>query len=220
VSAFEWRSVEGWAEGFFVSMLKQMAQALELRLLVESLLTADPARFLVVAGDFNSEDRAPALRLVQAAEEDVGASRLAGHGLVLLDRYLPEDRSWSVLQRFGKTHGLIHKRLIVGFQVAEPTVKGSARQDMIEHRRPAGSCAQPAPTMRRSSLSSGLGMPNPRSASMTGHKIVLGRVANFRRPGRSVAHRSVAAGLARYRPWHRAQESSTSRSARARSACL
>lgn len=97
VSAFEWRSVEGWAEGFFVSMLKQMAQALELRLLVESLLTADPARFLVVAGDFNCEDRAPALRLVQAAEEDVGASRLAGHGLVLLDRYLPEDRRWSVL---------------------------------------------------------------------------------------------------------------------------
>jgi len=97
VSAFEWRSVEGWAEGFYVSMLKQLGQALELRLLVEALLTVNPARLLVVAGDFNCDEHAAALRLVRAAEEDVGASGLADHGLVLLDRYLPEDRRWSVL---------------------------------------------------------------------------------------------------------------------------
>lgn len=97
VSAFEWRSVEGWAEGFYVSMLKQLGQALELRLLIETLLKADPARLLVVAGDFNCDEHAAALRLVRAAEEDVGASGLAAHGLVLLDRYLPEDRRWSVL---------------------------------------------------------------------------------------------------------------------------
>lgn len=97
VSAFEWRSVEGWAEGFYVSMLKQLGQALELRLLVEALLKVDPARLLVVAGDFNCDEYAAALRLVRAAEEDVGASGLADHGLVLLDRYLPEDRRWSVL---------------------------------------------------------------------------------------------------------------------------
>ena len=107
VSAFEWRSVEGWAEGFYVSMLKQMGQALELRLLIGSLLTAEPARLLVVAGDFNCEDRSPALRLVQAGEEDVGASRLAGHSLVLLDRYLPDDRRWSVLHA-GKPAMLDH----------------------------------------------------------------------------------------------------------------
>ena len=78
-------------------MLKQLGQALELRLLVEALLKVDPARLLVVAGDFNCDEYAAALRLVRAAEEDVGASRLADHGLVLLDRYLPEDRRWSVL---------------------------------------------------------------------------------------------------------------------------
>ena len=97
VSPFEWRSVEGWAEGFYVSMLKQLAQALELRLLIEAVMSANSSRLLLVAGDFNCEDHTPPLRLVQAAEEDVGASGLASHGLVLLERYLPEDRRWSVL---------------------------------------------------------------------------------------------------------------------------
>jgi endonuclease/exonuclease/phosphatase family metal-dependent hydrolase len=119
VSAFKWRSVEGWAEGFYVAMLKHLGQALELRLFVEALLRTDPARLLVVAGDFNCEDHGPALRLVQAAEEDTGASALAAHGLVLLDRYLPEDRRWSVLHA-GRPAMLDHI-------LANPTLYGRFR---------------------------------------------------------------------------------------------
>lgn len=96
-TAFTWRSVEGWAQGFYASALKQTAQALEARLFIEDLLKVEKSRLIAVAGDFNCEDHAPALRLIQGAEEDIGASELAAHALIVLDRCLPADRRWSVL---------------------------------------------------------------------------------------------------------------------------
>lgn len=94
---FVWRTVGGWAEGFYLSSLKREAQALELRLLVEEILTGDPTALIAVAGDFNAEDWGPTLRLIVAAEEDLGASELASRSFIVLDRALPADRRWSVL---------------------------------------------------------------------------------------------------------------------------
>jgi len=94
---FAWRSVGGWAEGFFLSALKRDAQALELRLLVEELLRGDAARLIAVAGDFNAPDPSTALLIAVAPEEDLGASELAANALVVLDRAIPADRRWSIL---------------------------------------------------------------------------------------------------------------------------
>ena len=104
---FAWRSTGGWAEGFFLSALKREAQALELRLLVEELLAEDSAKLVAIAGDFNAEDYGPTLRLAIAAEEDVGASGLAAHSLVVLDRAIAADRRWSVLHH-GRAQMLDH----------------------------------------------------------------------------------------------------------------
>ena len=104
---FAWRSTGGWAEGFYLSALKREAQSLELRLLVEQLLTQDPTKLIAVAGDFNAEDYGPTLRLAIAAEEDVGASGLAAHSLVVLDRAIAADRRWSVLHH-GRAQMLDH----------------------------------------------------------------------------------------------------------------
>ncbi|MFN3622808.1 MAG: endonuclease/exonuclease/phosphatase family protein [Hyphomicrobium sp.] len=94
---FAWRSVAGWAEGFYLSTVKREAQALELRLLIEELLARDAGALIAVAGDFNAEDFGATLRLVVAAEEDLGATELAPNSLLVLDRALPADRRWSVL---------------------------------------------------------------------------------------------------------------------------
>lgn len=94
---FAWRTVGGWAEGFYLSSLKREAQALELRLLVEDIFDRHPSALIAVAGDFNAEDWGPTLRLVVAAEEDLGAADLASRSLLVLDRALPADRRWSVL---------------------------------------------------------------------------------------------------------------------------
>lgn len=104
---FAWRTVGGWAEGFFVSTVKRAAQALELRLLVEQMLREEPASLIAVAGDFNAEDFGATLRLVVASEEDLGASELSAHSLVVLDRAIAADRRWSVLHH-GREQMLDH----------------------------------------------------------------------------------------------------------------
>lgn len=104
---FSWKTVGGWAEGFYLSALKREAQALELRLLIEEILERDAAALVAVAGDFNAEDWSATLRLAVAAEEDLGASELATRSLIVLDRALPADRRWSVLHH-GRPQMLDH----------------------------------------------------------------------------------------------------------------
>ena len=67
-----WKTVGGWAEGFFLSAIRRAGQALELRLLLEQLFDSDPHSLIAVAGDFNAEDRETPLRLAIGAEEDTG----------------------------------------------------------------------------------------------------------------------------------------------------
>jgi endonuclease/exonuclease/phosphatase family metal-dependent hydrolase len=104
---FVWRSVAGWAEGYYLSALRRAAQALEVRLLVDELFDADPQALVAVAGDFNAEDHEVALRIVLGAEESTGNPSLSARSLVLLDRTLPEDRRWSVLHH-GRPQMLDH----------------------------------------------------------------------------------------------------------------
>jgi endonuclease/exonuclease/phosphatase family metal-dependent hydrolase len=104
---FVWRSVGGWAEGYFLSAVRRAAQALEVRFLVEQLLEADKHRLIAVVGDFNAEDHEVALRIVLGSEADTGNAMLAARSLVLLDRTLPRDRRWSVLHH-GRPQMLDH----------------------------------------------------------------------------------------------------------------
>lgn len=97
LAPFVWRSVGGWAEGYFLSAMRRNAQALELRLLIDQLLAGDPDRLIAVSGDFNAEDHDTPLGIALGAEEDTGNGMLAAQGLVMLDRAIAADRRWSVL---------------------------------------------------------------------------------------------------------------------------
>lgn len=106
-SAFVWRTIGGWAEGYFLSTVRRAGQAFELRLLLEELFAADPHRLIAVAGDFNAEDHDSALRIAIGAEEETGNGALSPRSLVLLDRGLPADRRYSVLHH-GRPQMLDH----------------------------------------------------------------------------------------------------------------
>ncbi|MEJ8574915.1 endonuclease/exonuclease/phosphatase family protein [Microbaculum marinum] len=94
---FVWKSVAGWAEGYFVSAMKRSGQALELRLAAERVFDADPDALIAVCGDFNAEDHDTALRLACAGEDDTGSGRLAGRVLTPVERSLPADRRYTVV---------------------------------------------------------------------------------------------------------------------------
>lgn len=104
---FVWETVAGWAEGFALSAMRRNAQALEVRLLVDSLLDADPHADILIAGDLNAEDYDTPLRILQGAEQDTGNGALAARALVLLDRAIPSDRRYSVIHQ-GRPQMLDH----------------------------------------------------------------------------------------------------------------
>jgi endonuclease/exonuclease/phosphatase family metal-dependent hydrolase len=103
---FVWKSVAGWAEGYFLSAMRRAGQALEVRLLLEKLFD-DHAGLIAVAGDFNAEDHEVPLNLIVGAEENTGNPLLAQRSLVVLDRAAPADRRWSVLHH-GRRQMLDH----------------------------------------------------------------------------------------------------------------
>lgn len=107
LSPFAWKSIGAWAEGFFMSSVRRNGQALELRRLVDEILTADSNRLIAVAGDFNAEDHDTPLKIAIGAEEDMSNPRLAAASLVALDRAIPADRRWSVLHH-GRPQMLDH----------------------------------------------------------------------------------------------------------------
>lgn len=104
---FAWKSVSGWAEGFFLSAMKRTGQALELRLAVERVFDAEPGALIAVCGDFNAEDHDTALRIACAGEDDTGSGHLADRVLTPIERGLPADRRFTVLHH-GRPQVLDH----------------------------------------------------------------------------------------------------------------
>lgn len=102
-----WKSISAWAEGYHLSVLKQSAQALELRLAVEALFDADTEAQIVLAGDFNATGDAGTLRLLRADPEDTGSPDLEPRRLCQLDAALPLDERKTVIHR-GRGQTLDH----------------------------------------------------------------------------------------------------------------
>jgi len=94
---FAWKSVAGWAEGFFLATVKRIGQATETRLAVEDIFDREPDALLCVCGDCNAEEREMPLRVLRADVDDTGNAALAMRSLVSLERSVPAERRFSVL---------------------------------------------------------------------------------------------------------------------------
>lgn len=119
---FVWKTVAGWAEGYFLSALKRSGQALELRLAIDAILDVDSHAAIVACGDFNAEDHETPLKIVVGAEEDTGNGRLASRSLAVLDRALSKDRRFSVLHHSRPLmldHILASRSLMADFRSVE-----------------------------------------------------------------------------------------------------
>ena len=118
-----WRSAAGWAEGFFLSSMKRVGQAFEVRRLVDDIFDDDEDALLVVAGDFNA---APGEVPVQTiAGGDMGELRnpeLAPRILVPTVRSIPESARYTLIyqgQRELLDHLLVSRPLLAGYRDVE-----------------------------------------------------------------------------------------------------
>ena len=122
VDAYTWISVPGWAEGFFLNILKRAGQALETRFLIDRLFDADESALVAVCGDFNAGARETPVRVLRAEEEDTGNGRLANRVMVPVERSIPESQRFSVLHHGEKVmldHLLVSRALLGWYRHAE-----------------------------------------------------------------------------------------------------
>lgn len=112
---FSWKTSSGWAEGFYMSMLKRSGQALELRLEIDRIFDVEPEALVLVCGDFNAGEREVPARIVAASVDDTGNGELANRALVHLERTVPESQRYSVIhhgERLMLDHILISHALL------------------------------------------------------------------------------------------------------------
>jgi len=128
-SAFTWNAIGSWAEGFYLSGLKRTGQALELRLLIDSVFQVAPDAAVLVAGDFNAEEHETAPRIVIGAPEDTGNAQLAPRSMIVLDRAIPPGKRFSVVHN-GRPQMLDH-------MLASHSLYGRFR-DIAVHNEPLG----------------------------------------------------------------------------------
>jgi endonuclease/exonuclease/phosphatase family metal-dependent hydrolase len=122
LDAFTWKSVPGWAEGFWLAAIKRGGQALEARLLIDRLFDADGEALVAVCGDFNATARETAVRMIRGDEEDTGSGRLAGRAMVPVERSIPDSQRYSVLHHGEPVmldHVLVSRALMAWFRHAE-----------------------------------------------------------------------------------------------------
>jgi len=121
-SAFVWSRSDAWAEGFYLSAVKRVGQALEARLYVDDLLDANPDALIAVAGDCNAAMRENALRVLCASEADTSNSRLSGRSLFAVEDRVSEPLRHTVIhagERVMLDHILVSRTLMLGLRAVE-----------------------------------------------------------------------------------------------------
>ena len=102
-----WKTMAGWAEGFFLATVKAAGQALEVRAFLDRLFDMAPDALVAVVGDFNSSEGQAPVRIILGDEDDAGSGELADRMLIAAERSLPESQRFSVIHR-GRPHMADH----------------------------------------------------------------------------------------------------------------
>ena len=119
---YTWKTSSGWAEGFFLSSLKRVGQALETRILIDGLFDTDEDAMIVVCGDFNADLDDVPVEAIRGDVENTGNGRLAKHVLVPCERTIPEPSRFSLLHLGqGKMidHLLVSRALLAYYRGSE-----------------------------------------------------------------------------------------------------
>src|SRR5262245_37323093 len=95
-SQFVWQTASGWAEGSFISAMKRVGQALELRVLIDGLFDADPQARIFVCGDFNADIDEVPLEAIRGDVENTGNPALVSRLMIPCERNIPQPARFSL----------------------------------------------------------------------------------------------------------------------------
>lgn len=117
-----WKTASGWAEGFFLSSMKRVGQALETRMLIDKLFDKDENALIVVCGDFNADLDDVPVEAIRGDLENTGNPKLSRRVLVPCERTIPEPSRFSLFHH-GKSqmidHLLVSRSLLTFYKGSE-----------------------------------------------------------------------------------------------------
>lgn len=119
---FAYHSVNGWAEGYFISSMKRVGQALEVRCLIEEIFDQDENARILVCGDFNAEPGQVPVEAIAGRVENTGNPKLAARQLVPCSHTIPEQLRYTHIHE-GRgnllDHMMMSRPLLAYYQGAE-----------------------------------------------------------------------------------------------------
>lgn len=119
---FTWKSPSSWAEGFFLSSMKRVGQALETRILIDQIFDKDEDALIAVGGDFNAESDEVPVEAIRGDIENTGNGKLAKRVMVPCENSIPEPSRFTLLHRGQERmldHLLVSRSLLAYFRGAE-----------------------------------------------------------------------------------------------------
>lgn len=119
---WKWLSSAGWAEGYFLSAMKRVSQALEVRILIDELFDREEDPRIVVCGDFNAPPGEVPVEAIAGRVENTGNPELVDQVLVSCEDSIPESARYTYLYHGKKRlidHMLISRALLENYRGAE-----------------------------------------------------------------------------------------------------
>lgn len=119
---FAWKSIAGWAEGFYLSEIKRAGQAFELRLAIDRRFDAEPEALVCIAGDFNAEEHHAPIEILKGEDDNTGNGALSGRVMVPVEHSLPADRCFTVIHQGRRQmldHIMVSRRLMGRYRGSE-----------------------------------------------------------------------------------------------------
>ncbi|MDH4319732.1 MAG: endonuclease/exonuclease/phosphatase family protein [Desulfobulbaceae bacterium] len=104
---YGFKTVNGWAEGYFISSMKRVGQALEVRCLIDEILDGDPAAKIIVCGDFNAEPGEVPVEAIVGRVENTANPALGWRQFVPCSNSIPLEARYTHLHE-GKGNLLDH----------------------------------------------------------------------------------------------------------------
>jgi endonuclease/exonuclease/phosphatase family metal-dependent hydrolase len=140
IDGYAWKTASAWAEGYFMSSMKRVGQAVEARMLIDRIFDADPNALIVVCGDLNSDNDDVPVTALRGPIEEINNPALVGRVLVPCETTIPQPSRYSLFH-LGKgqmlDHILISRSLLAFYRGAEihnellPDESGAFRTDKL-----------------------------------------------------------------------------------------
>jgi len=119
---YAWKTSSGWAEGFFLSSMKRVGQALEARILVDSLFDNDAGANIIVCGDFNAHPDEVPVEAIAGRVENTGNAALIRRTMISCESTIPEPARYTYVHQGQKRlldHMLISPTMLKYYRTSE-----------------------------------------------------------------------------------------------------